>query len=114
MSEEHKYLMANKVLTEFDFSKRKMANNHLELLFIFLLVLIISPDPVWLAPPPPTTITQLIIPDSSLQDPSVRAKQESFLVHPTADNAPKVGEYKMITETSSKSNCCMLQISYFI
>ena len=113
MSKEHKYLMANKVLTEFELSKRKMANNHLELLFIFLLVLIISPDSVWLAPPPSTT-TKLIIPDSSLQDPSVRAKQESFLVHPTADNAPKVVEYEMITDTLSKFNCCMLQISYFI
>ena len=112
MSKEHKYLMAKKVLTEFELPKRKMVNQ-LELLFIFLLVLIISPDPVWLAPPPSTT-TQLIKPDSSLQDPSVRAKQESFLLHPTADNAPKVVEYEMITDTLSKSNCCMLQISYFI
>ena len=82
--------------------------NHLELLFIFLLVLIISPNLVWLAPPP--TTNQLIIPDSPLQHP----KQESFLVHPTADNSPKVGEYEMITDTLPKSNCCLLQISDFI
>ena len=90
-----------------------MALNHLELIFLFLLVLIISPDPgspriiliispdpVWLAPPPPPpTSTQLIKPDSPpQQDPSVGAKQESFLVHLTADNVPKVGEYKMITD----------------
>ena len=77
-----------------------MAKNHLELLFTIILVLIISPDPVWLAPPPlPPTSTQLIIADSSpQQDPSVGAKQESFLVHPTPDNAPRVGEFKMITD----------------
>ena len=86
-----------------------MANH----LFILLLVLIISPDQVWLAPPSPT-IAQLIIPHSHLQDPSVREKQESFLVHPTADNSPKVGEYEMITDTLPKSNCCLLQISDFI
>ena len=112
MSKEHKYHMANKVLTEFELPKRKMAN-HLEFLFIFLLVLILSLDPVWLAPPPSTT-TELIIPDSPLQDPSVRAKQESFLVHPMSYNTPKVGEYEMITDTLTKFNFCMMQISYFI
>jgi len=79
---------------EFELSKREMAD-HLELIFIVLLVLIISPHPVWLAPPPSTT-TQLIIPDSPLQDPSVRAKQESFLVHPTADNAPRIRKKRFI------------------
>ena len=54
---------------------------HLKVFFLFLLVLIILPNPVWLAPPPP------LAPGSPLQ--------ESFLAHPAADNVPKVGGYKM-------------------
>ena len=75
-------------LTDFWLPKGRMGIN-LEVLFAFLLVLA---TPVWLAPAPPTPA---LILDSSLQDyssasSSVRAKQEPFLIHPAADNVPKV------------------------
>ena len=66
--------------------------SHLEVLFVFLLVLV---TPVWLAPAPPSPALAL---DSPLEDfasaaSSVRAKQEPFLLHPAADNVSKVDKY---------------------
>ena len=64
--------------------------SHLEVLFVFLLVLV---SPVWLAPPTPALILDSPLQDSASAASSVRAKQEPFLVHPAADNVPKVDKY---------------------
>ena len=76
-----------KILPEFGLSKRKMALSHLKVFVVFLLVLILLPSSVWLAPPPLIAPPLPLTPGSPLQ--------ESFMVHPTADNVPNVGEYKI-------------------
>ena len=74
--------------------------SHLKVPFLFLLVLIILPNSVWLAPPPP------LAPGSPIQ--------ESFLAHPAADNVPKVGEYKMTHYRNPIVALCRNQISFQI